>query len=255
LRQDLGAAQVVAAAAVLYHVEDLRDVVRGIAALLADGGVACVQFIYLWDVIDRCGWDAIYHEHLCYFDLTSLGGLLAEFGLGYVDLWRLPHIHAGSIVALVGHEGAAEPAPRVSYFLDLDAQRRSSVPDAMARLARSAHEARTRLRDYLVDLAQKGRRVACYGAPARGNTLLNYCQIGPELVEYAVERNPLKCNRLTPGQHIPVIHEDAIGDTVGPPDVYLLLAWNFRDEIFARERPWEWDRTRFIVPLPTLELV
>ncbi|MCR5876718.1 class I SAM-dependent methyltransferase [Phenylobacterium sp. J426] len=250
IRRDHGSAKLVTAAGVFFHLEELHSVCRGIKQLLAQDGVFSVQAIYLGGMVEKSAFDQIYHEHLCYYTLRSLQGLLAQHGLEVFDATVKP-IHGGSLEAHIGHPGVREVSPRVEAMLAEEA--RAGLGELATYQAFAARV--WRLRDDLLaalrDQAARGRRVYAYSAPAKGATLLNAFGIGPELVQCAVERAPLKFNHLIPGARIPIRNEAE----TDRPDAYLMLAWNFLDEFIVKEREFLSAGGEFIVPVPQVRVV
>lgn len=212
---------------VLAHVPDLHDFVAGLAAIVAPTGRISLEFPHLLRLIEEVQFDTIYHEHFSYFSLYSLEPVFAAHGLVVVDVEELPS-HGGSLRLWVAQEGT-ESSGRV------DSIRAAELRAGLQDLSRYeqfapvvAQHKRAVLR-HLIDLLDTGRRVAAYGAPAKGNTLLNYCGIGREMIAYTVDRNPEKQDTLLPGSRIPVLAPQALEDD--KPDVIILLPWNLRDEL------------------------
>jgi SAM-dependent methyltransferase len=252
VRQERGAASLITACGVFFHIDDMDDVCRGVSALLAPDGVLHVQAIYLGGMLERGLYDQVYHEHVSYYTLHALMNLFPRFGMEIFDVDFSP-IHGGSILIYASHRGARPVSPRVARVL---ADERGKGWDGVAAYHEFAGRVQ-RNRDALVALIRQrraaGRRIAAYAAPAKGNTLLNYCGLGPELISYAVEKAPLKIGLFTPGMHIPVIDEaDA---EANPPDDYLLLAWNFLDELLAKNAAFRARGGRFIIPVPEPHVV
>lgn len=245
-----GKADLITAAGVFFHLEELHSVCTGVKALLADDGVFCVQAIYLGGMIENGAFDQIYHEHLCYYTLRSLQALLRRHGLEVFDV-SIKDIHGGTLEALVGHPGARPIGESVAR---MRAEERLKGLGELSTYRRFADRVR-RLGDDLGRLLRRykaeGKTVYCYGAPAKGATLLNSFGIGRDLVSLAVEKSPLKFGRLIPGAHIPIIDEAL----AGRPDAYLLLSWNFLDEFLHKERAYLEQGGTFIVPVPHLREV
>jgi SAM-dependent methyltransferase len=250
LREEGKRADVVIANNVLAHVPDLNGFVAGIATLLAPHGVAVIEAPYVKDLIDRCEFDTIYHEHLCYFSVSSVVPLFARHGL---SLNRVEHhaIHGGSLRLFV------EPRVRVEGSVDrfLDEERRSGLVDpeyyrAFSTKVTGVQEA---LRDLLRSLKAEGNRIAGYGAAAKGATLLNSTGIGANLVDFVVDRNVHKQGKLMPGLRIPI--HDPARLLEARPDYLLLLAWNFKDEIMRQQEAYRRQGGRFIVPIPSPTVV
>lgn len=252
IRARYGPASVISAAGVFFHLEELHDVTEGIRALLADDGTFFIQAMYLLDVVEKNAFDAFYHEHLMLYHLHPLATLLERHGLQVYHVERHP-IHAGSILVRACHAGRRPADETVAAVLREEVDRGLNDATTYRRFAESAAAIRSQLRDMLGSLRAEGRRVALYGAGARGNTVLNYCGITPELVEYAVEKNPLKVGLYTPGTRIPIVSEARAREN--PPDCYLVLAWNFLDEFLAKETDFRARGGKFIVPFPQPHVV
>lgn len=247
--QEHGRAKVITAAGVFFHLEELHSVVRGIEALLADDGVFVVQAIYLGGMVENTAFDQIYHEHLCYYTLRSLSALLARHGLEVFDASLVP-IHGGSIEAHVARKGVRRVRESVHRLQAAEAAKGFGSIDTYRRFAGNVLSLRNRLLTLLAEYREAGRSVWAYGAPAKGATLLNSFGIGPQLVQKAVEKNPMKIGLAIPGARIPI--EDEAGQR---PDAYLVLAWNFIDEFVRKERDWLSSGGQFIVPIPEVKVI
>lgn len=222
--------QVINASGVFFHLEELHSVTRGIRACLAENGVFVIQFLYMKRIVENDAFDQIYHEHLLYYNVRTLDKLLRRHGLALFDA-ELSPIHGGSIIAHATHAEKAQPSARLQAFMaEEDNVGANALPWYQA-FARRIAQRREENRAFLQTCKAAGKRVFGLGAPVKGNTLLNYYGIGPDLIECLVERNPHRRGLTAPGSHIPVRIEDEL---TGPPDVYYVLAWNFKKEILAR---------------------
>lgn len=223
--------EVINASGVFFHLEELHSVTDGIRLSLADDGVFVIQFLYMKRIVENDAFDQIYHEHLLYYNVRTVEKLLQRHGLALFDA-RLSPIHGGSIIAYATHAG------RVPRSVALEALARAEdETGANTRPWYQAFSARIQERKqenlaYLRACRSAGKRVWGLGAPVKGNTLLNTFGIGPDLIECLTERNPHRRGLVAPGSHIPVKIEDELGG--GAPDVYYVLAWNFKKEILAR---------------------
>jgi SAM-dependent methyltransferase len=240
---------------VLAHVDEPVGFLRGARKLLAPGGRVIVEVPYLGPLLERLEYDTVYHEHLCYFSIASLARLFeaADLVIARIDDVR---VHGGSI-RVYGAEAAsaaeAGHAPEVLARIERERGQGFLSADRYRRFARDVVGHREALRGLLQGLARDGRRVVGYGAPAKGNTLLNYCGIDTDWMPYVVDKNPLKLGLYTPGTHIPVRPVETL--LQDQPDHVLILAWNFAPEIMSQQRQYAARGGRFILPIPTPEVV
>jgi SAM-dependent methyltransferase len=245
-------ADLIVANNVLAQVPDLNSFVEGMRTLLAPGGVVTIEFPHVLRLIEQNQFDTIYHEHFSYFSLTTTRRILAAHGLRVFDtdeLWS----HGGSLRVHACHSDDPRPdQPGVAAVLD--AERAADLDQLAGYLSFQPRVERTKhnLLDFLIRARREGRRVVGYGAPGKGNTLLNYCGIRTDLVEFTVDRNPYKHGRFLPGTRIPVHPPEALAGA--RPDYVLILPWNLRDEIAEQLRPLRADGTQFVVPIPELEV-
>ena len=242
----------ITATAVFYHVEDIRSFVKGLAEVMQPRSIFLTQCVYLKDVIEKIQFDHFYHEHTMIHALAPLKQLFADFGLRMLDVEHYD-VHGGSFVLWVGREDSPHPT-RETVAQMIAAERAAGLQKLATYHAftKQVEKNRDDLVALLRDLRAKGKSVYALGAPLKGSTLLNYCHIGPDLVELATEVNRFKIGRLTPGTHIPIVYEESL---TKQPDYYLVLSWNFLD--FFVEKYAEYLRAggKFIVPHPTVRVL
>jgi SAM-dependent methyltransferase len=239
---------------VLAHVPDLRDFVSGLKSLLKPRGLLTVEFPHLSRMIEGNQFDTIYHEHFSYFSFCTAETLFHQHGLTVFDVEELP-THGGSLRLYVCHaeETHQRPHPRVFELRTREIANGMRDLGTYSRFEQKALAAKRSILDFLVGAKREGKSVVGYGAPAKGNTLLNYCGIGRSLLDYTVDINPHKQHHFLPGTHIPIYHPDMIRRT--QPDYVLILPWNLRDEIMAQlAEVRRWDG-RFVIPIPTTEVI
>jgi SAM-dependent methyltransferase len=239
---------------VLAQVPDLNDFVAGMKIALAPGGVLTMEFPHLLRLIEENQFDTIYHEHFSYFSLHTTRALLARHGLTLFDVEELP-THGGSLRVYARHD-EDESRPVEAAIASLLAREEAFGLTGLARyraFTAQVEETKRALLDLLIRLKRDGRRIAGYGAPGKGNTLLNYCGIRTDFLDFTVDRNSYKQGKFLPGTHIPILAPEEI--VKRRPDYVLVLPWNFKDEIMkqmALIRDWG---GRFIVPIPTARVV
>ena len=248
IRNTEGPARAIVANNVLAHVDEPLDFLRGCKALLADDGLLMVEVPYLRHMLDRLEYDTIYHEHLSYFSVATLLRACEAVGLSLVRIDDVP-VHGGSLRMYAGHPAHVGP-----HAADVEARLAEEQRDGLGRLercetfAREVEANRQNLLELLHRIRGAGETVAGYGAPAKGNTLLNYCCIGTDFIPFTVDKNPLKVGRYTPGMHLPVRPPEALLEV--QPDYVLILAWNFADEVMRQQSAFSDRGGRFIIPIP-----
>lgn len=234
---------------VLAQVPDLNDFVEGLRVILKPGGVLTLEFPHLLRLIEHNEFDTIYHEHFSYFSLLSAERILRSHGLRLFDVEELAS-HGGSlrVYACRVEDQTHAVQPTVGRVIADEETARLNSPDGYEGFARQVKQTKLALLEFLITAAREGKSVAGYGAPGKSATLLHYCGIGKDLIEYTVDRSPYKQGRFLPGTHIPIYHPDRIRET--KPDYVVILPWNLKDEIMAQLRfIHEWGG-RFVVPIP-----
>jgi len=222
--------QVINASGVFFHLEELHSVCRGIKAGLADNGVFVVQFLYMPSIVENLAFDQIYHEHLLYYSLQTINTLLRRHGLEMFDA-RLAPIHGGSIIAYVSHAGREMLTERLKQLQQAEQDSGFNAIETYQQFDQDIQKLRHENQAFLRAKKAEGKTVYAMGAPVKGNTLLNYFNVGPDLVQGLVEINTLRKGLYSPGMHIPILMEDELPKK---PDVYYVLAWNFKQEILKR---------------------
>ncbi len=253
LREEQGPAALFLARHVLAHVTDLHGFVRGIEAVLAPNGVAVIETPHLAALYRKLEFDTIYHEHLCYYSVSALQTLFAGFGLKIIDVDKID-LHGGSVLLHAARTASAhQPTKRVAQVIVEEDDLQLRQVTAWQRFAEQVEEWRDRFVPFLDKLIARGSKLAGYGAPAKGNTLLAYCGIGPDRLPYLVDKSPHKQGLFTPGQHIPVFPVTRLLED--GPDVTLILAWNFAEEILEQQTDYQRAGGRFAVPIPSPRLL
>ena len=247
-------ADLIVANNVLAQVPDLNDFVCGIRVLLAPGGTVTAEFPHLLRLMESNQYDTIYHEHFSYFGFGAIERIFAEHGLCVFDVEELP-THGGSLRVYARHESEGSRLVRSSVKELRNTEERAGLqdPERYVEFGQQVEASKRALLRFLVEAAEANKSVVGYGAPGKGNTLLNYCGIRPDLLSYTVDRNPHKHGRFLPGSRIPVHPPERIAET--KPDFILILPWNLKDEIaiqLAYTREWG---ARLVVPIPRVEVV
>ena len=253
VRATRGAAKAVMGNNVLAHVNEPVDFLRGCAALIDESGLVVVEVPYLGEMLDKLEYDTVYHEHISYFSITALLRLLSTAGLSVVRLEHFP-VHGGTVRVYAGlssrHGGHCRAALELA-----DAERAKGMTDRRVyeRFAEGVKANRLAIRALLEGLRLDGKTVVAYGASAKGNTLLNYCDVDTSLLPYVVDKSPLKLGTYTPGTHLPVLPVETLLEK--QPDYVLILAWNFAEEIMAQQAEYRARGGRFIIPVPSPKVV
>ena len=248
IREIYGKAKVVIGNNVLGHVDEARDFLMGFTNLVAEDGFVVIEVPYLRDLIQRLEYDTIYHEHLSYFSVTSLLRLFESVGLKIIRVDHIP-VHGGSIRIYAGLSAAY--GDHGSKVLEISNEETSIGLNSIIRydkFARDVEDNRFGLKQLLESLTSSGKTIAGYGAPAKGNTLLNYCEINNQLITFTVDMNPMKIGLFTPGMHIPVLPVSALLEQ--QLDYVMILAWNFAEEVMRQQKEHHARGGRFIIPIP-----
>ena len=239
---------------VLAHVPDINDFVAGMKVLLKPHGVITMEFPHLQRLVESCQYDTIYHEHFSYLSFATVERVFAHHGLTLFDVEELP-THGGSLRIFARHaQDASKPvAEHVAALRSREQHLGYEGKDLYISFAQRIKESKRCLLEFLIAAKRDGKSIVGYGAPAKGNTLLNYCGVGTDMIDYTVDRNPHKQGCLLPGTRIPIFAPERIDAT--KPDYVLILPWNLTEEIvgqMAQIRSWG---GRFVVPIPTVQVL
>jgi 2-polyprenyl-3-methyl-5-hydroxy-6-metoxy-1,4-benzoquinol methylase len=251
VREEFGPANVIIANNVMAHIPDLNDFVAGMAALVADDGVITVENPSVGELISRCAFDTIYHEHYFYHSCLSVNNLVKRHGLYLNDVEFFENLHGGTNRWWIGKK--EQPTERLKAALEAERSAGLDKKSHYADFGQQVEALRESLMKIIHDLRAEGKTIAAYGAAAKGATMLNVMGITSELVPYVVDRNTYKQGRYMPGTH-QLIRDPEILES-DPPDVLLLLAWNFAEEIMEQQKGYASAGGRFLIPVPTPELV
>jgi hypothetical protein len=250
LRREYGPARVIHGSGVFFHLEELHSAFAGIKELLHPDGVVVAEFIYLPTMMAQCAFDQVYHEHLVYYTIRSFNHLLNQHGLRIADATLHP-IHGGTCIAWIAHAETARHTPAVTRLLQQEENAGFGGLEVYRDFATRVAALKETLVGMVRQIRGEGRRIQALGAPVKGSTIINYCGFTDNDIECAVEVNEFKVGTYYPGTHIPVRHQDAIR----PPDVYLLLAWNFQEEILSKLAVFRASGGRILVPIPAPEII
>jgi hypothetical protein len=237
----------------LAQVPNINDFVAGLKILLKPGGVITIEFPHLMNLIEQNQFDTMYHEHFSYFSFITAEKIFAAYGLTLFDVEELP-THGGSLRIYARHmEDESKPRmERAGEMHEREIRAGFTNVERYPVFGENVKETKRRLLTFLIETRRLGKTVVGYGAPGKGNTLLNYCGIRTDFLDYTVDRNPYKHGKFLPGTHIPIFPPEKIGET--RPDFVLILPWNFKDEIMqqmAHIREWG---GQFVVPIPELKV-
>lgn len=238
---------------VLAHVPTLNDFVKGMKILLKAEGIISIEFPHLMQLMAENQFDTIYHEHFSYFSLLTAQKIFAKHGLTLFDVEEHP-THGGSLRIYARHteDNSKSVNPRVKALLAKEEATGFSRLEHYLSFSDKVQETKLKLLDFLIRAKKEGKSIAAYGAPAKGNTLLNYCGIRSDVIQYTVDRNPKKQGLFLPGSHIPIYHPEKIKET--QPDYLFILPWNLKEEIMEQVRYISSWGGKFIVPIPEVKL-
>jgi SAM-dependent methyltransferase len=249
-----GKADLVSASNVFAHIEDLQDVVRGVKAILKDDGIFVFEVHYLLDLIEKMQYDTIYHEHMFYHSIVALTNFFKSMDMEIFDVERIP-IHEGSIRVFVKNVGDKKHNVRQSVHQLLATEKKSGLDNlqTLITFGENVRKHREVLVGLLKQIKRQGKRIVGYGAPGRGNTLLNYCKIDTNVLEYTTDESPTRQGRITPGTHIQIVSPERLRKE--KPSYALMLAWSYMKEILEKEKDYVQQGGKFIVPLPIPKII
>ncbi len=247
-----GKVSVATASNCFAHIDDLDDLMKGLDGLLADDGVFILESPHFLDLVKNLEYDTIYHEHLSYLSLKPLVSFFRRFGMEVFDVHKQT-IHGGSFRVFVGRPGRHKLTPEVARCLKAEKDFGLHTEKVLRRFAGAVRKNREDLQGLLFKLKQQGKSIVAVSAPAKGMTLLNYCKITRDVLDFVTEKAALKIGRFTPGEHIPVLPDSEL--LRQKPDYALLLAWNFAGEIIANLKDYRRAGGRFIIPIPSPRIV
>ena len=246
IREKYGQAEVITGTNVFAHNDDLESFVCGVDHLLSNNGVFIIEVPYLSHLLNKLEFDTIYHEHLSYFSLHTLVYLFDRFAMKVVDVEEIP-VHGGSIRVFV-QKSSKQQSQNIKRLLSKEKREKLDLPETYIKFAKEIVSLKEKLVQLLKSLKKKGANVVGYGATAKSCTLLNYCKIGPDILDYIIDTTPFKQGHYTPGMHIPIISEEKFHNEL--PDYTLLLAWNYADQIIKKESHYRRKGGKFILPIP-----
>ncbi len=239
------------AAGVFFHLEELHSVTEGIRETLHENGVFVVQFLYMKRIVENLAFDQIYHEHLLYYNLNTIEVLLNRHGLAMFDAYLSP-IHGGSIIGFVTHKNKANPSDRLLQMRQAEVEDKSNELSTYLEFAQQIEQMKVDNLAYLDRAKHQGKKIWGFGAPVKGNTLLNYFGIGTQYLDCLVEKNELRRGLFSPGMHIPIVIEKELTEL---PDIYYVLAWNFKKEILANNQQLIDQGVEFYFPVDPKEIL
>lgn len=250
LIQEFGTAKVVTANNVFAHTDPIRDVFKGVAKLIGEGGVFIFEVHWVKHLIDEGAFDQVYHEHLCFYSLHALKHLVEASGMKIFDVEVVP-MQGQSLRVYAAKD--REPTVRVKEILEAEQAAGLTEESTFTKFSEEVAQNRDTLRTLLKNLKAQGKKIVGYGAPAKSTTMLSYYSISRDLIDYIVDSTPLKQGMYTPGTHIPIRSPEALNED--PPDFIVLFAWNFKDAILEKEAKLRERGVKFIIAIPHVEVI
>lgn len=248
-----GQMDVVTGSNVFAHIDNIHEVLESAIMLLKPDGVFIVEVHYLGDLIEDYQYDTIYHEHLSYYSLIALNNIFRLRNLKIIDVIRMD-MHGGGIRVVAAKKGSnRKPSKRVHDLIKMEKEQKLDTLGPFMKFKEKREAHRIKLLKLLKNIKKKGKRIVGYGAPGRGVTLLNYCNIGKDYLDYVVDSSPLRIGKLMPGVHIPIYPPTK--PRHNPPDYFLVLAWNYIESILMQESDLQSRGVEFIVPFPRIKVL
>lgn len=247
-----GKATVVTGTNVFAHIDNIDEIVKTVKELLVANGIFVIEFPYLVDLIENLEYDTIYHEHLSYISLKPLIKYFSKFGMDVFDVEKF-QIHGGTIRVFVCNTGKKPISENVKEFLQIEEEKNIHSMERLRKFEKDVRKQKEELVGLLLELKRRGKRIVGVGAPAKGNTLLNFCGIGMDYLDYLTEKSPLKVGFYSPGMHIPIVADKRMHKDES--DYALLLPWNFADEIMSHMKKFRQNGGKFIIPIPKPRIV
>jgi len=247
-----GKASVITGTNVFAHIDDLHDFVKAVDILLTDYGVLVIEAPYLEDILENLEYDTIYHEHLSYFAVKPVTKFFNDLGWEVFDIEK-QSIHGGTLRYFIGRKGKHTISKNIKEFLILEKKNETNSIKRLKKFAKEVSYHKKELMTLLLELKKQGKKIAGISAPAKGNTLLNYCKIGPEILDYVTEKSMLKIGKFTPGTHIPIYSDTKLLEDL--PDYGLILAWNFADDIIRNNKEYQNNGGKFIISIPHPKII
>ncbi len=239
---------------VLAHVPNLNDFVQGLKILLKTTGIITLEFPHILQLIQKNQFDTIYHEHFSYFSLLTVEKIFSFYGLTIFDVDEIP-THGGSLRIYIKHLENKDISihERISVLLKKEKDEGLENLSTYTNFIKSVNEIKKQLQEFVNDVKNSGEKIVCYGAAAKGNTLLNYCKIGTNFIDYVVDQNPHKQGLFLPGTHIPIKNPDEIKKT--KPDYLIIMPWNLKNEIMEEMKIIRTWGGKFVIPIPEVKII
>ncbi len=251
---EYGGAKLITAFNVFAHVDDIHEFIENIKIALNDNGIFVIQVPYLIDFLEKHEFDTVYHEHLSYFLLKPLQHILEKHNMKIIAVKKYS-IHGGTIEirAMNNNDFIKDISSNVNDFIDIEKNYGCYNSEYYLNFANEVKNIKKNLTELISELSKQGKKIAGFGASAKGNTLLNYCGIDSNSIQYIIDETPTKQNFLTPGSHIPIVPISYIH--TNPPDYLVVFAWNFIDEIMEKTKPFKNTGGKYIIPIPETHII